>query len=116
MEKAHILLLFRKEGDNMMLLKRKKKGQRVWIPLVTAKIEEEYRRKCKILDEEGIDYRVWMKSDHPDLVYLREYTEDEERYRLYYVFYVKIKDFWKASRILEVFRNHMFWGMHIAVL
>ncbi len=48
-----------------MLFKRRKlfaKKSR-WLFVAKARSEDEYRKKCEILEKSGIDYRVWIYED-----------------------------------------------------
>lgn len=95
----------------MCLFLRKDKKfikRRHWRSVIGTISEHEYRMKCELLDEAGIDYRVWIDPDAPVIVYFRENLNNPERYRLHFNFYVRRRDYYKACRVLNI--NTMYWG------
>ncbi len=96
----------------MGLFKSKKRNFRKhrWRSLYGTHSEELYHKKRKLLDEAGIDYRVWMDANEPVTAFCRKYFEDPVKFRRHYNFYVRTCDYRKGCRALNIdthsaFRN-----------
>lgn len=104
--------LFRKREPRIP--RRKHKGQHYWKSVTRTRDEERYREVCARLDEAGIDYRVWMNADDPNLVYLRKFLgSDNKMVRRYYIFIVRPYDLEKARRVLDIVRPGR-WDMTVS--
>ncbi len=86
-----------------MKIKKRKSSvpQDVWHNVYSTMFDDVYQKKCRLLDEAGIDYRVFMDPDEANLVYLRNYINKPDSYRMYYAFYVTRRDYKKACEAMK---------------
>ncbi len=61
-----------------------------------------YHKKCKLLKEAGLDYRVWMEEDESHKIIREAFGGEPADDQIYYSFYVKKCDFKEACRVLHV--------------
>ncbi len=92
----------RAAAGRMKMKKRKSSvPQEVWHNVYSTMFDDVYQKKCRLLDEAGIDYRVFMDPDEANLVYLRNYINKPDSYRMYYAFYVTRRDYKKACEAMK---------------
>ena len=84
--------------------------KKFWRSVYGTHLEEVYKKKRQLLDEAGIDYRVWMDENNANLVFYREYFEDPVKYRRHYDFYVRVRDYKKACDVLHIDNNSKYRG------
>ena len=90
---------------------KRKLNKHCWCSLYGTKSEEMYKKNRQLLDEAGIDYRVWMDENEPGLVFCRNYFEDPVKYRRHYNFYVRSADYKEGCRILNLDDGGLFGGI-----
>lgn len=73
-----------------------------WRCITDTVLEKEYFKYCRLLDEAGLDYRVWMDENDPVVVFRREIAADPAEFPRNYIFYVKRSDYRKACRALHI--------------
>ena len=60
---------------------RKRRQKKLWKSLFDVRNDFTYNKMIGILEQKGIDYRIWMDADDEDLIYLRETFGGPERGR-----------------------------------
>ena len=81
---------------------RKRRQKKLWKSLFDVRNDFTYNKMIGILEQKGIDYRIWMDADDEDLIYLRETFGGPERFQVYYKIYVKGRDYYRAGSALNL--------------
>lgn len=85
-----------------VIKKRAHKNKKVWYPVAAQYSEKQYREQAANLEKAGIDYRVWMDANDPDLAYIRKQLGENENNRIRYIFYVKKENYYRASWVMGI--------------